>query len=312
MNRWGRFGRAVGGAVLLASVAAAPAAAQGEPERLPRMILDRQEVNPGEAVIATMNGLDGESVTLTVCGNLARRGSQDCANSSSVGDELVRGGPSYTQIVVQSPPVPCPCIVRAIANGTRDFAVAPLTIVGHPVGPVVSSPDDPLVEVTIEPRRVVGGVIATLRSALGGGTRYAVTVTVRNITNERLDDVVVRGAAVNDLTDALSNIPELRPGPIEPGASWSSTEVVELAAPVVGTYRWIATATGAGPGVEAEREVSDVPWLLYALLPILVLDIVVMVARLVVRRSRRRHEIGAELHGRDEAPDHQPLEPVVG
>lgn len=297
MNR--RAGLLAGTAALMVAWGAGVAAAQPSPEPVPRIVLDRTEVNVGDAVVATMSGLQGETVTVTVCGNLARRGSQDCANSSSVGDELLPDGPSYTQLVVAAPPVPCPCLVRAVANGSRDFAVAPVTIIGHPVGPVVSPDGEPLVEVAVEPRRAVDGPIAMLRSALGGPTRYEVTVSVRNVSTERLDGVVVRGEGVQQLTDDVANLDEVRPGPIEPGATWSTTEVVEVAAPVLGRAHWSVTATGAGPAVEAEETVRHVPWALLVVVPILVLDAAVMSWRVTGGRWRRRRRLDEELADRE-------------
>lgn len=281
--------------VLTVLLGPAPATGQRAPEPSPQLALDRREAQVGEVVVATMSGLEGESVILTVCGNQAARGSQDCANSSAVGDELVPGGPSYTQITVQPPPAPCPCVVRAVASGARDVVVAPLTIVGHPVGPVIVPSNEPLVDIRVVPRRAGGDLMSSLRAALGGRTRFAVAVTVHNRSTQTLEHLALSGS-VTSWSDNEAAILELDvPAGLQPGETWSRQVVAEVDAPALGRFRFEVVAAGAGPTVMVASSLSNQPRVLWALLAVLVLDVVVAADRGIRRASRRRAAIEAEL-----------------
>ena len=65
---------------------------------------------------------------------------------------------TLTQLFVQPPPVPCPCIVRA--TGTNgEFAIAPIDLIGHPIEAIVSPDDGPLVELDLTVERRSAGLL---------------------------------------------------------------------------------------------------------------------------------------------------------
>ena len=124
----------------------------------------------------TLVGFTSQQVTVAVCGNLAKRGSSDC-NMPQSQSERIRANEdvTLTQLFVQPPPVPCPCIVRA--TGTNgEFAIAPIDLVGHPIEAIVSPDDGPLVEVGLAVERRSEGFSGSVRAGLGAATTYAVTV----------------------------------------------------------------------------------------------------------------------------------------
>lgn len=275
--------------VLLAATVALVAAPAGAQER-PQISLDQAEVAPGQPLLVTITGFTSQQVTVAVCGNLAKRGSSDC-NMPSAQSERIRDDEdvTLTQVFAQAPPMPCPCLVLAFSPSSSEFAVAPITLVGHPTGPVVEPELGPLVEVEVDAQRVGGGLLGSVRSSLGGPTRYQVTVGVRNITTEPLANVELNGVARHRLTDAVQ-LDLARPGVIEPGQTVVQTVEAEVPAPVIGGFTWEVSAYGAGPTVEAASTVTNRPLLLYVFVVVLLVDLVAIAWRLARRRRLRREE----------------------
>lgn len=265
----------------------------------PSITLSRLAARPGEEITVVFDGWEGRLVTLTVCGNQARQGSADCNNVNSRGVRLahVESTPVATLVVV-SPPAPCPCVVRASSATTNEVVAAPLEIVDHPVAPVIDPVDRDLLAVSVEASPANGGAIDALAAALGGSGEHLVTVTVRNLTTESLDEVRVSGEVGRSATQELAGF-ELVPGAIGPGRTWTGEARLALPAPMVGDYQWRVTASGAGAPVTAAADTTVVPWLLVALVAVLALDVVVMVLRFVRRRAQR-HEVRARARAEQE------------
>jgi hypothetical protein len=287
MNRRpGRLGPASFLVVIIALVGLAPSRALAQSG--PSISLDKVQVNPGDPIIVTLVGFTSQQVTVAVCGNLAKRGSSDC-NMPQSQSERIRANEdvTLTQLFVQPPPVPCPCIVRA--TGTNgEFAIAPIDLIGHAIEAIVSPEDGPLVELDLTVDRRSEGFSGSVRAGLGAATTYAVTVRVRNITTEPLTNVALRAKVAHRLNDDAAPMQFDRPGPIEPGQTWTQTIDVELPAPHIGRYTWTVVASGAGPTVDAAAGTNAVPILLFVLAGILVLDLLVLVVRSIRRRRRRR------------------------
>ena len=244
----------------------------------PKVTLDRSEAGPGERVLVSMTGFTAsKAVSIAVCGNLAQRGSADCAMASSQGKEIdPYHDVTLAELFVQPPPLPCPCLVRVTSTSGDEFAVAPLVVTGHPVGDLISTQGGPLVAVGVTAQQRSDGVLATLRTSLAGRTKYSVTVTVRNITTSPLTNVQLFGAAADRWSDELVKLPLEPPGAIDPGQTWTKKIDVELPAPHFGEIRWTVTASGAGPSVTTTNAVTAVPVLLYLFAVVFVADAVVM------------------------------------
>lgn len=244
----------------------------------PTVLLDRAEARAGEKLVVTLTGWAGRAVTLSVCGNLARRGSPDCNIVASQGVGVALDRPTTTDFVVSPPPTTCPCVIRA-ADATQDqVATAPLLLVGVPVGLVIEPARGPLVDVSVSARKVSTGVIDVMRSKLGGPTSYEVTVKVRNQTMYPLSSIALTGAAGRSRSSGESfAIPSL--GRLEPGQTRERVLRATLPAPVVGRFVWQVTASGAGPTVYAEVTSETVPVGLLALTAILLVDFAMMMWR---------------------------------
>ena len=275
---------------VVVAVVASPSAAQTEG---PRITLDRVEASPGEPVVITMSDFSEGIVTVAVCGNLATRGSADCNMSASATDDFdPTRSANLTDLVVQAPPMPCPCLVRVSSTWNDEFAVAALVVRGHPVGPIVDVDRGRLVDVAIDAERSPRGILEHVRAALGGPTRYRVTVSVRNLSTETLNDVTLSGSAHHRFNDDAAVLDLDVPGPIEPGQTWTQELESTVPAPFIGTYRWEIAASGAGPTVTADRGSSSLPLLLLVLVAVFVGDAIAIVMRL--SRRRRDEAVGAD------------------
>lgn len=287
---------AVLGVILTFPGAATAVAAGEEPERPddvsgPRVQVEPAAARPGEVVLVQLTGWKSVAATVTVCGNLARRGSADCDVRAGQGVPLaVTGGVASARLVVTEPPAPCPCVVRAASGSHDEVATAPLEVIGVPVAPVVEPADPgPLLSVTIEPRRAPEGVLDTVRAALGGPVAYEVEVSVRNRTAAPLAAIRVGGRARTRFSDTAGTF-TVDAGPLGPGETWRHRARVEMPALALGTLHWEAVASGAGEPIRAERATRNVPVALLAVAALLVGDVAAIGGRLAAKRARARAE----------------------
>jgi hypothetical protein len=266
--------------VIVASSAAIAAAASS-----PSVSLDRSSVTVGDRIVVTLHDWPQRgAVVISVCGNLARRGSVDCNLADSQGMPMTPYVPPVTELVVKAPPTTCPCVIRA-ANSTQDIvAYTPIAIAGLPIGPVVGAVvESPLaLEVTVH--RAHAGVLPWLRSSLGGPTAYDVIVVVRNKSAEDLPGIRLLARAGRSAHDQARIIEITAPPNLAAGTSWTHTERVTIAAPVVGRFVWTISASGAGPSVTDEAGSHQVPLLLL----LLIAAVAGVVTSMIVRWVRRR------------------------
>jgi sortase A len=278
-------------AVLLVAFGCSAGVALGQqaPVGYPTITLDRSVVHPGDHVVVQFHNWNAHFVTLSVCGNLARRGSADCDLVNSQGVPITRYSlETLTDFVVTAPPSTCPCVVRASNSDQTEIAYAPITLVGVPTGPVVSPSDFSPLEVNLAVKRVHGGLGAALRSSLGGPTAYDISLFVRNKSAEALTDVRPYGWAGRSKTDQARTLDFPPVGELGPGQSWSHTVRRSTPAPQLGMFYWEVTVSGAGPSVHRESVTRDTPWLLLIVVAVIIGDL----AAIVLRRLKARHEQG--------------------
>lgn len=259
------------------------------PQQAPTITLDRSSLRPGERVIVTLSGWTASVVTLSVCGNLAKRGSSDCNMSASQAVGLSTDvGYGLTQLTVAGPPVDCPCVIRASGSNQNEVALAPIDLIGIPISPLVDPVTESPLVVSIEVKRAGEGLVAWLKSMLGGARTYDVTLGVRNRSRETLSEVALNGAVGRNRTDEIATFRSRPLGDLAPGATASHTARVRLPPPVVGTYVWRANAKGAGQAEQIEQVAKTFPKPLVALVVILLLDLLVIAIRGRLRRRRNR------------------------
>lgn len=297
-----RLGRVAAG-VLALSAFGLPSAVDAQPSTSgPVVTLDRTEVAPDDLVVLTIDGFAARVVTMSVCGNEARRGSVDCNMIASKGLRLDGDGTAtVAQMGVATPPAGCPCVIRVSSTNSDEVAVAPITLIGHQIEPVVGGPslDDPLVAVTISARAAPRGLLGWIRSNLGGRVNYEVTVTAKNITTELLHQVTVFGSVGRNANDELASLALDDPGEIAAGQTWKQVVSVEVPALSLGSLEWRVVASGAGPSVTTTSATRHRPVLLLLLAMALVIDLSVLAIRRRMRR-RRASEAGHQRDALDE------------
>ncbi|MBA2610159.1 MAG: hypothetical protein H0U92_14575 [Actinobacteria bacterium] len=269
-------------AIALSLAAAGPAGAAAP---APSVTLDRASVNLADTILVSLHDWPiYDAVTVSVCGNGARRGSVDCNLTNSQGLGINRFDAQHvTQFAVHAPPFPCPCVVR-VSNATQSLlAVTPIAIANFPTAPIVGDAYRSPLAITLRVRHAPQGFAATVRSRLGGPTSYVVRVTLRNRSTDVLDAITIRARAGRRSGDQARLVDIRGPGQLAPGATWSAERRVTLAAPVLGRFRWTVTASGAGPAATGRATTDHVPVLLY----LIVLALIADVAWIVVRRMKR-------------------------
>ena len=261
----------------------------------PSVTIDRPEVAPGEHVVLTIEGFTTTSVTVSVCGNEDRRGSTDCnmAASQSV-DMRTDGTPSIAEVSVAAPPVGCPCLIRVSSRLNDEVAVVPITLLGHPIEPVVASPnpDTPLVAVAVEATATPRGLVGWARSNLGGSVPYEVTVTVKNLTTETLHHVTLFGSVGHSAENEIATLDLDIPGELAPGQTWTQVVAAEVPAPSLSSVQWQVVASRAGPWVIATATTQRRPVLLLILAMVLVVSFSLLAIRHRMRHRALR-EVGA-------------------
>lgn len=289
MARFGRWAVLSIAALLACGAVAESALAQSTPAG-PSVELDRTSLVLGDDVVVTVSGFENRTVSVSVCGNEARRGTVDCDLRGSAGLQLNADlSPTTIQIVVRRPPAPCPCVVRVASRSNDEIALAPVQIRGVPTEPVEggTTPEESL-EVTVHAQPADVGVVARSKSLLGGSTVYDVTVTVKNRSLVPLSRVALAASVSRGGDDDLAVVPVSDPGSLEPGATWQQVVRASIPSPSIGTLRWEATASGAGPSVTATSTTEQRPWLLAAVLSLLVVDVLFLGLRARSRRRRQR------------------------
>ncbi|UGQ09498.1 hypothetical protein LO772_21435 [Yinghuangia sp. ASG 101] len=114
---------------------------------------------PGADVHVTGTGWSpGAMVNIAVCGRNGQGGSSSCAVPTSVNTTVPAGGTLDVALKVETPPVPCPCVIRVVTvtGGTSATRSTPLDIPGAPYEPLSETGKSP-------------GRLTFIRSELTGG-----------------------------------------------------------------------------------------------------------------------------------------------
>lgn len=274
------------------------------------------EAAPTDRVTVSIVGFQSQSVTISICGNEARRGSSDCNMAESEGLR-VDPGETTVQIPLASPPVPCPCVVRVSDRTNDEVAIVPLRLLGHPIGPIIDPSPIALrlaVEVTVAPAD--DGALATAIARVGGRSSYEVTVTVRNESDVALNNVIVLGSVGRTIDDNLADVALPNPPTLLASQVWEHTTFIDVPGPTLRALTWKVTASAEGVATaSASTQTSRRPWLLMVLVGVVVADVGILAMRASVRR-RRKARIGT-VSSQDEmveTNDHEPTRysgPVV-
>jgi hypothetical protein len=110
-------------------------------------------------------------------------------------------------------------------------------------------------------------------------------LTVRNKSAETLTNVRPYGWAGRSKTDQARalNFPAITE--LSPGQSWTQVLHVKTPAPHLGEFYWEVTVSGAGVPVHDELVTRSTPWLLIAIVLLIIGDLAVMGVRWIRRRT---------------------------
>ncbi|MEI7546576.1 MAG: hypothetical protein WCK21_00755 [Actinomycetota bacterium] len=254
----------------------------------PSVTVEPNVVNPGDRALITVSGFKAHLVTISVCGNEARRGSADCIMDKSQGLGLTAGHPSGIWMVIYEPVPTCPCVIRVTSDGNDEIASAPITITGHPVGALVDPPSfGDLIAVSIHATEAPGSFWGYFRSDLGGRTAYDVTVSVKNLTTTTMRNLRVSAAVGHGDSDYLGDITFGVPGSLPSGQTWQQTVRTVAKAPAYGSLKWRAAVSGAGPTMTAYYDMEHRPVLLMITCLAAILGVFILIIRALVRRHIR-------------------------
>jgi hypothetical protein len=263
---------------------------------------------PGERITVRVSGFDTEVVTVSLCGNEARRGSADCnlPGSKAIGT-AGNAAPVESDFIVVVPPTTCPCVLRATSRDGTQVAVTPIGILGHPLGPLQGQPPvSDVVDLDIAAEPVDGTTLDRLRRALGGPATYELTVEVTNTSGVTLRNLVL-SAAVSTDGEEPATIVVPKPEAIGPGDTYEMVVEHSLAALDVGTTVWTAEVSGAGDSVSVSTTTSYDPTLLIVAILLIVFLLLLIPLRHIVARHRERQP---EMEGDEQPVDDRELESV--
>jgi len=278
----------IAAAGVLCALAIAPAAAATSATALagPRVGVTAAPVAPGATVTVRLDGWAPGTVTVGVCGNDARRGSQDCA---LIGDEAVavrRTAPTVVDLVIVTPPVPCPCVVRADESGTDVARTAPITLTGVPSGPPLAATSDAVIPDQLEVRGTVespGSWAQSFVRSIGGPSSKTFVLTLHNRGRTAIDNLRVVSEVGRDSANG-SPLAVRTVAAVAPGAQVTLRVPVRISAPAFGEYKVSATVYGLATPASFVASTSNDPWALELAAPVALLAL----AQYIRRRERLR------------------------
>jgi hypothetical protein len=268
--------------LLLSLLVAMPRAAHGA-DAEPSVTASKTTVSPGETIVATLDGWPAGLVTVSVCGNAARRGSPDCDLNSSAAVAVVTGASSAMNLTIGVPAVPCPCVLRASTRLNDVVRTTPIEIAGVPVVGV-ADPEEPLT-IHVRFRPTTGeSMLDRARAVLGGPTKRVLVVTLRNNTASAMASLSLAAVVGRSPDDGEAvTAPVIQP--LAPGEEHTYELPVTLPAPTWGTYKAYGTVYGLAAPAGFTATTSTYPWALFVAAAFVIIDVI---AWRVLRRRKRR------------------------
>jgi hypothetical protein len=268
--------RAVVGGLLAMVVSASSAGAADGPTVIPAA----PAASPGQRVLVDVVGWEqGTSVTVVVCGNEARRGSQDCDLRHGQSVELYSTDSKKVLLTVSLPPAPCPCVLRAYDVHSNVVITVPFEVRGAPTAPVVdgSAAAPRFLAVTARLHEVGASFPDRLRKVLGGPVERRLVVEVRNTSGGPLAGVTL-SAALGRSAGHGGALEAPVPFDLAAGERREVTVDLRIGAPSHGRYVVSGTAFAGGTAVPFSASTRSTPLGLYVLFLIVVVDLAVLAA----------------------------------
>jgi hypothetical protein len=243
----------------------------------------------GELVLVTTRDWPKGLATFSVCGNAARRGSQDCELRNAYVVNVPTNGMLQVRLPLVAPPVPCPCVVRVATTDNALAVTMPVDIRGVPVSdvplsPTVSTSADSVVVETrlVEPRQAWP---ASWAAPFAGPVHRRLVVTVENRSEAPTAPLKVVAGVGRDIDDGEA-LPTRVIGVLDPGTTRTVSIPVDVGAPTWGDYVVFGRVFGLDAPLTFHEEFDTDLWGLELVLPMLLL-VVAQVVRHRRRRARR-------------------------
>ena len=275
-------------AAVLLVLPAGPAAAAAAPT----LRLSSTVVVPGTKILVEGSGWSrGTTLQAVVCGADDTGGSYDCAESSASAFSPWSTGQLEGVLVVEKPPVGCPCVVQVtgITAGTQATFKLPLTIVGDPVRPI------PPVPVVGETANLSASATVTSRSSLatdfGASAPRTLVVTIHNRGTGVVQTVLsARWGSPSDANNVITTDDSIQ---LLPGQTRTVSFPFSLRALSLGSYSVTGQLSGATLPVSFSTSTSTWPW---ALIVAIVLAVLALVGLFIwARRRKQRKDLAREL-----------------
>lgn len=260
----------------------APAGAQDGPD--PTVDVSETEVAVGDTVDVDLAGWPVGPALVEVCGNGAQRGSVDCDIVGGTAVDVESDGRATTPMVIGTPPVPCPCVVRVSSRIQALARTAPLSLSGVAGSGVEVPVPTGARSFEIEDVRVVDDADPT--ALFGAAAKRRLELRIRNTGSVAIAPQLSVSLGDGDAPRAIEvpDVPEIPPGEV---ASVRAT--FHLPAFTFGREAVTGRVDGADEPIRFTASASTIPWgllIVGALAAYLVLLRLVVAS--VVRLRRRR------------------------
>lgn len=259
MQQMGRWTLLLAG-LLVVLLASAAIAQEGDSTGDAQRTADVSDnvVDIGEEIAVTGSGWPAtQPVSATVCGNLALKGSLDCAQAANATTLSNAEGEFSTLLVISAPPVDCPCVVHVAAVGAIGRHDVPITINGHPVSDIErpTTVADPKYTVTITSVDGSGPWLSWFGASATRTAEIEVTNT-GTVPLKNAQGFVTAGRSPNSSrVVSVFEVDELGPG-----QSTVVVEEIKLPSPNFGGFWATATLDAAPSRFAGSAPTSTFPW----------------------------------------------------
>lgn len=293
------------GAVLLAALVAVGAVGPRPPvAAAPSEGFDGATIrlSDGSVPAGTWIGVEGRSfppgglVLVEVCGWHVQP-ALGCDDATAVPAPVDAAGAFATLLHVEEPLVPCPCTVRVRAQDERDgVASVPIVIEGVAVldEPAGSDPAQDPLPADLRVTEVALDGNGPWTAWFGAPPSRTLRYTITNVGVTPVDEVVVRlRGPSEDGGGAPLDAPPV--GSLDPGEAKSFELTVDLPAFATGEHRIEGAVEGGEEVRRFQATTSTFPWMLALIPALVVLEVVLLVARNLLRDRLEAREPEPEL-----------------
>jgi hypothetical protein len=248
----------------------------------PTVAVTPPDAAPGARATVSLEHWPAGAVTVAVCGNAGRRGSQDCDMIGAQGAGIAKKGLTVVDLTLTAPPVSCTCVIRVSTQDSSIVRTVPINLLGVPNGPDIPG-NPPSTPASLGVEAKVEGGSSSWASVFAGPTHRRLVLTLRNRSDQPLSGLRVGGMVGRDAGGGTP-LDSRAIAPIAPGSLRKVTIPIDLDAPVWGDYVVSGRVYRYDAAVPFESTTSNDPWGLELLLPLAL----IVVARWLRRRDRAR------------------------